>query len=67
MFWWYGKNKYGYLPSKNRTHIFYVLIEPDEGQPKYQEDWYKKLSEESDLLEGYQSGKLKVEKRQKYD
>lgn len=64
MFKWYGKWKYDYLPEPNRTKVFYVFIEPDETQPKYQEDWYRKLSETSVLLAEYSSGKLKVEKRE---
>lgn len=27
--WWYGKNKYGYLPGKEKKGVFYLLIEPD--------------------------------------
>ncbi|OGM31950.1 hypothetical protein A2803_02580 [Candidatus Woesebacteria bacterium RIFCSPHIGHO2_01_FULL_44_21] len=63
MFMWYGQWRYGFLPAKNRTKVYYVFIEPDETQPKYQEDWYAKLSAGSVLLDEYTSGKLKVEKR----
>ncbi len=64
LFGWYGLRKYGSLPAENRTAIFYVFIEPDEIQPKYQEDWYKKMNSESRVLESRKSGKLILEKRQ---
>lgn len=63
MFVWYGNGKYKRLPVKDRTEVFYVFVEPDEIQPKYQEDWYKKLNSESLMLNSLESGKLKVEKR----
>lgn len=63
LFLWYGVSKYGYMPVAERTEMFYVLIEPDETQPKFQEDWYRELSERSILLGEYYSGKLKAEKR----
>lgn len=64
IFQWYGKNKYGYTPEQNRTNVYYVLIEPDEGQPLFQENWYRDLGSKSTLLDTFESGKLKVEKRQ---
>ncbi len=64
LFSWYGKWKYKTLPSDRRTKVFYVFIEPDETQPKYQEDWYKTLTKTSMLLAEQRSGKLKVEKRE---
>ncbi len=59
----YGKRKYGYLPSEERTEEFFVIIEPDEVTPQYQEDWYQKLEKETKLLKTFTSGRLKVEKR----
>ena len=63
LFAWYGDKKYGYLPSKDRTQVFYVLIEPDESQPDYQKNWYDGMNKTSELLSEYSSGYLKVEKR----
>lgn len=64
LFLWYGQSKYGYLPKEERTEIFYVLIEPDEGQPLYQKNWYEGLDKDSILVSSFTSGKLKVEKRE---
>jgi len=63
LFSWYGRSKYGYLPEENRTDTFYVLIEPDEIQPPYQNEWYDKLGDHSTLISFFESGKLKAEKR----
>ena len=64
LFKWYGQDKHKYTPEPNRTSIYYVLIEPDEGQPQFQKDWYTDLESKGKLLDEYSSGKLKVEKRQ---
>lgn len=63
LFSWYGKEKYGYTPLSNRTDVFYVLIEPDETQPLYQENWYENMNKEYTLISSFGSGKLIVEKR----
>jgi hypothetical protein len=64
LFMWYGVGKYGYLPEPNRTERYFVLIEPDEGQPEFYKNWYRDLNSKSTLLDEFTSGKLKVEKRQ---
>ncbi len=63
LFSWYGERKYGYLPSTNKTEIFYVLIEPEEKQPLYQQDWYENMDKVSTLISSFESGRLKLEKR----
>src|SRR3989344_7539915 len=37
--WWHGKNKYGYVPHKDKKGEFYLLIEPDPGQPWTYQGW----------------------------
>lgn len=59
----YGQQKYGYLPSSEKSKEFFVIIEPDEVTPKYQEDWHQKLNQESKLLKDFSAGQLKAEKR----
>jgi len=39
LFSWYGKNKYGYIPAKENTELFYVIIEPDYDLPFRLRDW----------------------------
>lgn len=63
LFLWYGQERYGYVPSVNRTDVFYVLIEPDETQPLYQKDWYENMNKEYLLVSSFSSRKLTVEKR----
>src|SRR3989344_5835578 len=46
----YGKRRYGYVPEADRTDVFFVLYEPDETQPLYQENWYKSVESMSTLL-----------------
>ncbi len=59
----YGKNKYGYVPSENRTQVFYVVIEEDLRQPVFQKNWHNSLNDHSTIVSSYSSGKLTVEKR----
>jgi len=63
LFSWYGNKKYGYLPMDKRTQIFYVIIEPDEVTPKYQQDWYNNLNKESKLIKSFSAGNLRAEQR----
>ncbi len=39
LIWWNGKNKYGYVPHKDKKGEFYLLIEPDPGQPWTYQGW----------------------------
>jgi len=63
LFEYYGKGKYGYLPSEKRTKTFFVIIEPDEVTPKYKEDWYQKMEREGELIKSFSINNLTVEKR----
>ena len=41
LFFWYGKKKYGYVPNKKNTGLFYVILEPDYALPFRLRDWLK--------------------------
>jgi len=41
LFSWYGKKKYGYIPSQKNTRLFYVILEPDYDLPFRLKDWLK--------------------------
>ena len=61
LFNWYGQKQYNYQPSDKITNPFYVVIEPDETMPGYQKDWYQKMNRESQKIDEFQTGRLKVE------
>jgi len=64
LFLWYGKNNYGYTPSKARTQTFYSVWEPDETIPIYKDNWYGVLNTGSNIIDIKQFGSLGVEKRE---
>lgn len=41
LFSWYGKKKYGYIPAKKNTGLFYIILEPDHALPFRLENWLK--------------------------
>lgn len=40
LFSWYGKQKYGYIPSE-KASLFFVILEPDKQYPFRQKEWLK--------------------------
>lgn len=68
LFQWYGKGKYGYAPQVDRTNVdrsevFYTFIEPNETAKIHQDNWYGEYKKDLELIDTYNSGQLKVEKR----
>ena len=37
--WWYGKNRYGYVPPQEKKAVFYLLAEPDGEKPWTYNGW----------------------------
>ncbi len=64
LFSWYGKKKYGYIPAKENTELFYVIIEPDYDLPFRLRDWL--IAREGDGIiqkEAIVKGGIKVQTR----
>lgn len=49
--WWHGKNKYGYVPHKDKKGEFYLLIEPDPGQPWTYQGWLETVVKRGEIEE----------------
>jgi len=39
LLWWYGKRKYGFIPTSDKKGTFYLLIEPDLHKPWSYNGW----------------------------
>ncbi|QQS38649.1 glycosyltransferase family 39 protein [Candidatus Woesebacteria bacterium] len=63
MFRWYGKNTHGRLPVREKTDVYFTLIEPNLFIPVHQDNWYGEYKKDSELIDTYQSGQLEVEMR----
>lgn len=68
LFQWYGKGKYGYAPSVDRTNVdrsemFYTFIEPNETTPVHLDNWYGEYKKDLELIDTFESGRIRVEKR----
>ncbi len=66
--WWYGKNKYQYIPSLEKNGIFYLLMEPDPYKPFSYKGWMETVVVTGETIKQVKlpSG-LIVEKRQSAD
>lgn len=43
LIWWQGQKKYHYLPGSKKEGAFYLLIEPDPGQPWTYKGWLQNV------------------------
>lgn len=64
LFSWYGKKKYGYIPSEKNSQLFYVILEPDYDFPFRLKDWLK-LRERDGIIQKEEivRGGITVQKR----
>jgi len=47
---WYGKNKYDYIPGKNKAGNLYLLIEPDFYNESSYEGWLKTVIKDGEII-----------------
>lgn len=50
LIWWYGKNKYGYVPKKEKKDTFYLLMEPDPGKPWSYNGWLETIIKNGTII-----------------
>ncbi len=62
--WWYGRNKYGYIPHQEKRGIFYLLMEPDPNKPFSYKGWVETVVKSGKTIKQEKlPGGLIVEKR----
>lgn len=50
LIWWKGRNVYNYVPGKEKEGIFYLLIEPDSGQPWTYKGWIETVIKSGQVI-----------------
>ena len=62
---WYGKNRYGYVPGKDKKNVFYLWIEVDPNKPWAHKGWQETVIKEGKVLKTIELPKSKfiIEKR----
>ncbi|MDP3988188.1 MAG: glycosyltransferase family 39 protein [Candidatus Levybacteria bacterium] len=51
LIFWYGKEKYGFIPSSKKSGTFYLLIEPDPEKPWSYKGWLETVIKDGKVLE----------------
>jgi hypothetical protein len=49
--WWYGNNKYGYIPHQRKEGVVYLLIEKDPSKPWSYQGWLQTVIKTGTVLE----------------
>lgn len=64
LFWWRGSHTYGYVPGKEKTGIFYLLIEPDGNRPWEYKGWQETVIKTGTVISTWtQTSGFIIEKR----
>ncbi len=48
--WWYGQKKYGFLPTKEKKGLTYLLMEPDPSKPWSYNGWLETVIVNGDVI-----------------
>lgn len=51
LIWWYGNNKYKYVPYSDKKGIFYLMIEVDKSKPWSYKGWLETVVKTGTILE----------------
>lgn len=49
LMYWYGKNKFGYIPPAEKKETFYLLIEPDPAKPTSYKGWLETVIKDGEV------------------
>ena len=62
LFWYFGENKYNYIPINERAKTLFVIIQNDPSNMQFQNDWLKNtVSKWGKKTDEFKFGALKVE------
>lgn len=50
LIWWYGKEKYNYIPRKEKTGTFYLLMEVDPNKPTSYNGWMETVIKTGNVI-----------------
>ncbi len=50
MTWWYGRQKYGYIPGNEKKGTFYLLMEPDPQKPWTYKGWLETVVKSGKII-----------------